>query len=215
MGLARTGHAAWIADSNRARNSVAKGMPCPAPPDVMHPILIAAAGTVNVPPQHGCTPQSPELARFRQRAARNFSTMNLTSLLAETQRKVLFLQQTQDAMNRERAHRIRNADLQSSAFVRETISPMLRNAEHVLMRAGLPAIATARIDENTARSMLTVSINENQALSLLAFEARLGSTLPRIRWTYGGLVHSLSDFHPAAVSGIVSDFLKSALMARE
>lgn len=48
--------------------------------------------------------------------------MNLNTLVAETKRKVRFLERTGNHYNSERAQRIRTAEVQSTIFVREMLT---------------------------------------------------------------------------------------------
>ena len=140
--------------------------------------------------------------------------MNLIPINVDSSRPDLFLTQTQEAIKQERTQRVRMADEEASLFVRDTVGPMLRNAERILMAAGIPAVATGRADSKSVAASITVNFRGDNTLSLLTFESRRGSTTPQATWTYGGLLHKLSDLNPAAASGIVEEFLKYALLAR-
>ena len=148
------------------------------------------------------------------KSAAHLSTMNLIPINVDSSRPDLFLTQTQEAIKQERTQRVRMADEEASLFVRDTVGPMLRNAERILMAAGIPAVATGRTDSKSTAASLTVNFRGDNTLSLLTFESRRGSTTPQATWTYGGLLHKLSDLNPAAASGIVEEFLKYALLAR-
>jgi hypothetical protein len=127
----------------------------------------------------------------------------------------LFLKQTQEAIKQERMQRVRTADEESSLFIQDTVGPMLRKAERILMATGIPAVATGRADSRSVASSLTVNFQGDNTLSLLTFESHRGSTTAQVTWTYGGLLHRLSDLNPAAASGIVEEFLKHALTDRD
>jgi hypothetical protein len=135
--------------------------------------------------------------------------MNLTLLIAETQRRFLHFQKSQEALKRENAQRVRNADFVASNFMRDHICPVLSAAEQALIASMIPAVLTSRIDELSARCLLTVAIDGVPALSLLAFEARLGSVTPTISWTFGGTVHTLSSLNPDCISTILAQFTGS------
>jgi hypothetical protein len=139
--------------------------------------------------------------------------MNLTPLIAETQRKFVLLQASQEARRRENAQRIRNADLIASAFMRDHICPALSAAAQALVASGIPAVFTSRIDELSARCLLTVAIDGVPALSLLAFEARLGGVTPAISWTFGGPVHTLHSLSPPDICAILAQFTGSVSRA--
>jgi hypothetical protein len=143
-------------------------------------------------------------ARFQQNGPS--TPMNLLPLIAETQRRFRLLQQTQEAMRRERAQRIHNADLVASDFMRDHVLPLLCAAGQALAASGKPAVYTSRLDDSCARGLLTVAIDGGAGLSLLAFEARLGSETPAVSWTFGGPVHTLSSLSSARVSAIVAQF---------
>ncbi len=135
--------------------------------------------------------------------------------LSEPARKIQYARQTQSAMDLDRNQSIRNADLQSSAFISHVVLPALKAAESRLSESGIQAITTDRINTQAARCMLTVTVDEDAAPAVLAFEARLGSTAPRVRWTRGGTAHLMADFDQAAVETILNDFLDTALRHEE
>ena len=90
-------------------------------------------------------------------------------------------------------------------------------AEARLTESALPALTTERINGHGARCMLTVNPSGDGLPAVLAFEAWLGSTIPRIRWVGRDGVHTLPGFDRSGVERIVNDFVDCALQetARE
>jgi hypothetical protein len=145
----------------------------------------------------------------------NATSLVPASLIEQTNRKLQYRRQTVDAARLETLHATRNADLQSSAFMTHVILPILKNAEAQLLETSISAMTTAHIRPNAARCRMTVTLDEDRPPMVLTFEARLGSTIPQIRWTCGGPVHTVADLDRAKIEQIVNDLLARALRRDE